>query len=655
MKNQTTDKAKLESKLSKWRAILDTKKNEIMGNWEKYENFYLGSHWNNTSAKAAHSEYNSNGTLIVVREFDNDMKSSMPKRTINKIFPMIQTELAILSNLNPTIQTFPMNKKYSETARKLNLFNRHVFGDGFTNVYDKTCFFALQFGHGFFKIAIKKVDDRQVPFKIIYVDPKDIQADPNANEWSEVKCVVRKVKQYAYELKQKYIIDLQDVDDLKVVEIEEQCIKESGMWKLYYIYNGKILDVKNKDEETGDTEFIEKDYPVNLYELFKFYGRNKGWWGISEISNVLEYQIQINKRASQHDYHLNYLIDPAVNVTGGAIDPTELAKLPLEAGQYYQSKGNGSISPIIVSAVNDGQFFNSIQSSVSNLEEMSGVTKSAQGVNEKGVYSAKHFKAIQDSTMSRFKLKEKSLKDSLKNVAEKVYILARDYLGQSGTFEIFDYENDTMTTLTADDFDLDRMRIDIEVVGANLLDPTSRLERLIEFKQYAPDIPSAELIISADEQYKGLFNADHVKSLKTQSVKQREIAELNLEMQKAQLEAQINQIKNPPAPPIDPNAQQQMPPQAMPQEQPQQEIPPEQMESPQEPQALPQEMIVKAMDKIFNDGVKYMIGNGIKDIDANKFMSDNMKAIMESGNNNLDEITAILKDQMDKFIGGQNG
>lgn len=487
-------------------AISRAADDQFRSHWELYENFWLGCQYAE-DPKAKQYNYNSDGKRIMVRQMDEAMRDDMPKRTQNKIFPMVQSQQAILAELNPTITSVPYSDKQSEKARRQNLFNKQVFNKDSISEYLRSNLDAILLDRGFMKVGIKPLDpvkDKgKIPFYIRSDSAKTIWADPNADRWEDVRWVIHEIKRYAYEVKERYPKFDFSGGTTEIVSYHEYFIMESeGVWNQYVIYGATLLSKK------------KIPYPCNLYECFTLYQRVKGWNGISEVGNWIEYQKVINKRASQLDWHIGMMIDPPTAVTVGLIDADQAAKLPLRPGVSLTVKQGGAVSPIQTDNIGEATFFNTISQAENSMEDIAGVPKSVQGRNEQGVYSAKHFSAIQEAAYVRIRLKEFHLKKALESLAKKIYKLAEEYLGDDGYFEVYDTDADAKIKLTKKDFDISDMSVQLETTEANLIDPSNRLTKMIELMQYTGDKWDVrEFFRAIENTYHGFLGTDFMKNV----------------------------------------------------------------------------------------------------------------------------------------------
>jgi len=488
------------AKLLRLERISIEKEDKIKNNWERYENFFLGAHWDNSSKTPVYT-YNSSGTRIMLRDFDDDnLQVKMPKRTQNEIWIQVQSELALYVKQNYYIQVMPrsFSDDVKEKAWKQNLYLRSVLRDDFLVETLRMFQDIILFGTGLFKIVKVNVKEHDVPFRVIRVSPKEISIDPNVDRFEDINWIIHNIEKYIFELKDKYPDTFKveaELDDYSVIKVKEFWVKEKNVWKRYLVYGGKILNEK---------EAQEVEYPYHPFAWFTANMRVKGAWGISEVEQILEYQKMINKRLSQYDYYLNYLVVPAVSVDGN-LDPNEAKKFPIKAGEYYVTRGGRGVNAISLQQAPESYFHNSIN-----------IARDSMQRTTEGVYSAKHFANIYESAITRLKLKEVFYKKGFRELGRTLLKWGVDYLGKSGYFIIYDENKDKDVKVTSDDLRFERMEVKMFTSDANLLDPLTRIDYLIKMKQYAPEIDSKEIIMATEKLFPTYFTEEYIDAIKKQ-------------------------------------------------------------------------------------------------------------------------------------------
>lgn len=475
-------------------------------NWTRYEALYLGAKENIVPKDI--QETDSNGTpIIIYRNTVSDRKEEMPDRVQNNLFGQIQSELALYSRTEPTVRVVPKSLSAREKARRLNLFNDHVFLEKLPQEMTFMQANVLMFGHGFLQTFIKKnIGDHKIPFSIMWESSRNIMFDPNADRWEDVKWVIKKIKKYYYEVVAKYP-DLKNYaknhEDFDIIEYHEYWEKnfEDGKWERSVIYNQEY-ELKT-DKQTDEIDYRYPDVPI---ELFKIYRREKGCAGISQVQLQYDAQSTINKRASMLDYKISYDIDPAVEINETLVDEEALSNFQnLYPGKKIPVKQNGAVKPLSLQLINNSELYSSIQVLDDNMRTISGVQPVLEGTNEKGAYSFKQFNAIRESANVRIDMKLEWYNKSIINLAKKIYQYAQDYLGDTDYFEVYDYEKEEMLHLAKDDFNLDDLNIVVEVQDANLLHPGERLKTLLEMSQYLPDLDRRFIILAIDQASHGII------------------------------------------------------------------------------------------------------------------------------------------------------
>jgi hypothetical protein len=333
-----------------------------------------------------------------------------------------------------------------------------------------------------------------------------------------------------------------------------------------------------------DSTILKKTpIPVNPIECFRMYPGD-GWWGISEIKHTKEGQDIINKRLSQEAWYMDMKVLPPLSVDKGAMDGANPNEIFLFPGKITQTTrmNQTAVTPIQIEMMAISDLLQGQDAAARSIENITGISKAAQGRNESGVYTGKHFQEVMDSVLTRIKSKEKLLRDAIENLAYKAVKWAREDLKDGGHYEVYDPENGESIKLTAKDFEkLKDFDLTIQTTDAKLLSAETRIGIFKEFAQFGLDPRLA--MIAVAEQTPGLVSEDMINTLK-------EEVELNHELTRAKLLAEnsmqnLNQekadkeiadIQNPTPEPAMPQGIQQpqgMPQQEMPQQPPAESAP----------------------------------------------------------------------------------
>lgn len=532
------DTSKIVDRLLRMEKISEQKETEIKNNWKEYENFFIGAQWGKSSEKRSYG-YNSYGEKIIMRYYDDlGDEDDIPKRTQNEIFLQVQTELSLHLKQNYYVVSLPVAKtdKAEAKSKKQNLFFAQVLGRDFAQKFMPVVQDVLVYGDGFFKVVRKLTTNKKtdVPFSVVRIPPQEISADPHAREFENIKWIIHKYKKYAMELKEVYEkLKALDVDDFTIIELKEFWVKQDNeTWKRYVLYKNTIL---NENEEV--------EYPSHPFVHFKHYNRPHTWWGISETELWIEHQRQINKRLSQYDMYLNMLINPPIEVNTMAISPTEMENFPLKAFQHYAVKQPGAIRPIMINAIAEGQFFNSIENAKNYIRRIGGVSPILEGSNEQGVYSAKHFGMLFESAINRMKLKESFYRLSFATLGKTLLEWGKEYLGKTGKFLVYDAETDKEIVILPEDLDYKDIAINLQTSDANLLNPQERLNFLVQMKQYAPELDTFQIILDVERMFPTFFDDNFIAFVKNMQKLQRSLAIASAELQLKQLQMQAQQFK----------------------------------------------------------------------------------------------------------------
>lgn len=493
---------------------------KLRKNWAFYENFRLGDQWNADYLRNI-TEYNSDGKPIITFYLDKSYRmDQMPRRVVNEVFPQIESALALYKSMNPTIRVKPIFDGAKEKARRRNIFNAYLFDKVLPVELLRALLANETFGGGYLKIKINKVAAGEIPFEIANIQTVLCSGDPNADKFEKIRWFINRIVMYGYEAKQIYPdILLGRENEYKPVELKEYWCLNEDRWEQYVLYKDQVL-LRNDANEGAD-------YPVLPFEFFQTYIRSKGWFGESTVKLTMEYQTQINKRASQLDYHIGMRTDPPLDIEDGAYADTK--DFPPRAGTLMTRKsGYGGAKPLQVDAVDTGVYYSSIEDARNNIATITGVTRMLQGENDKGVYSYKHMAGLKESAYQRINLKQFWIVNALKRLANKVYRLSEEYLAGDGYFELFDAENNETIRLTREDFDDKNLDIIVETADADMLSPTLKVDIIKDLAQYVQGIDTRFLIRAIDKSMHGLFdnqylemidssiNADYQKSLNPQ-------------------------------------------------------------------------------------------------------------------------------------------
>lgn len=531
---ETDREKKILQKLQDIEIATDVEFDKKKKNWDKYERFMYGNQWAVNTKDT--TEYNMSGDPIYTINIANDLdRGDMPKRTENYVFPLLQTELALINELNPTVRVVSNNYESRDRVTRLNLFLDTVFGTKVRPQYARGGLDAEVLGQGFLKINIAKTKPGEIPFSCIAERAKNIKFDPLADSWEDVRWVIFTVNKYCYEVKNKYPSFKSGKKPYEVLTLKEFWLKENDRWNQYVVYSGSLLKI-------GEGK---NSYPVNVFELFRLYMAPEGAWGISEVSLMMEDQIIINKRASQMDFHTSMLVDPPLEFYGKGLVSGEEKKLPLKAGEIYtaQIPNVDVLKPIKYQPVDPGVFLSAIQSSLSHAQLTLGIQNAVLGQNETGTYGAAHFQKEKDSVMTRVKQKSSQLKHALKSLGYKSLILAKEYLKGGAYFDVWDEYNKKYQRLTVKDFENAEVDVvTVETVDAATLDPLTRIEKMIELKQYAPQFPDDYLYLSIETIQPGFFPKSFMNQLNDKIAFETKAKQVQMDAQLKQLVLQNQQL-----------------------------------------------------------------------------------------------------------------
>lgn len=522
---------------------------KVAYNAQLFEDFYLGDQWNMQKDGSSKTPKVYNGAGEEVWWFaPPPLPDDVQKRTINKIFPKIETQTAIFMELEPTVhvRTRSLNQKYQEKAHKLNLLLDYIFLQ--SRAEHMRMLKSVQiYGHCPIVITQCKKDNQNPNFKF-KVDPfRNVIGDMEADNWDDVQWVIRSITKYRYELVKLYDISAVDPDietdakkqierDYQLITLYEYWRKNENdeSWDKFIIYKDKIVKRAVKSQESDNS-------PVLPIEVFRLYSPPKGWWGISEVQNMWEQQKTINKRASAQQHHLDMKVFPAMAFESDASNPNDIrdpnrfirpdARLPM-------SNGMMPVVPIESGPlISMTEFQVSMDASESDMENISGVQKGIQGTRDKGVYSGALYQQIRESNLERIKGKEAMLRLSYEALAKKLLIMMEAYLGGSGEYIVYDPINDKDVKITGKDFkDIDKFDFMFETVDANLMSPSERLQQLINLKQYAPEMDGREIIRASTSFLSGLFpNVDYIKYIEEEQDLERKVKEATLKQQLKEL------------------------------------------------------------------------------------------------------------------------
>lgn len=533
--------AKIWDKLKNIDSVTDTEYQKFIPQWKKWERIYLGDQWGTTEAelKQYSIDYNTDGNPIYTIAITEDLtRKDIPKRTCNIIYPNIQTELAIINKMNPTPMVYSTKMEQRDRVHRLNVFLSAVYGRRTPKEFIKAIEEVGVLGQGFLAIKIREREGHKIPFFIRMEKNSVVRADPNAEEWEDVRWVIYTVRMYAYEIKKRYPeYEVSAANMYKVEELKEYFVKdENGFWAQYVTAKGKILKkIEGKD-----------GYPVCLFQAFRSYRSQKNWMGISTVRLTMEEQIMINKRQSQFDWHMSMITDPPTEVDSSAIDPADVTRLPIKPGEFYRRKqGMGQIfTPVMYDRVNDQSFFNSIEDSKQSVRDTTAIQRSAMGQNETGVYTGKHALSLKESINTRMNLKEFWYKDSLELMCRKLLVLAKENLtGEKDYYEAWDADEMQIIQIPYSDFEgMENINVNVVTSDASMLEPTERLGKLIEMSQYMPVEPNL-FYDTVENIYPGFFPDWFADQAQENIMATKEAKKLQLALQIAQMEMQQQQIQ----------------------------------------------------------------------------------------------------------------
>lgn len=554
----------LSSKLE----FLQQKANEQYYNyarsWDLYERYYYGDQWDVEKTRGTQVGFYNGEKVWLINKFKNtNYHKKLPKRTINNIFPIVQTQVSVYSETSPSIRWTPNSledEQLNEQARKLNLFYEQIFNQKARFEMEKMRRDTALFGHGFLMIQFND-EAGNIPFSITKENTKKIIADPEASEWDEVRWVIREFKKYVYEIKKEFKVETTTYDDLSVLDLIEYWVRQDILYddgdmnkweRIVMVKDGEILHRVGREESgDADEEPTDYSYPVCPIQLFRAYITQGGWWGMSDVQLLIEPQDMINKRASQEDFTMSLKAFPPVEVDQNSmIDSQQFGddSLVIYPGQVYPKRNgfNGNaITPIETQNVDVTSYYASIEQAKLTMQSLSGVQDTMQGRNVKGVYHASHWGEINDAALVRIKSKEKVLKYYLEELAWKILHWAKAHLEDGGEYEVYDPKQGKLITLTAEDFEIQKLMMYVDTIDANHYNVSQRMKALQEMKQYAPEIDYKEIVLTSDTIMPGLYNRDYIEHLKGMVGLQQDLERKQLELQIMQTEGEIERLKNP--------------------------------------------------------------------------------------------------------------
>jgi len=550
-KKETASKSTLTTeKIEKYIGIAKKTYDKYSCDWNLHLDYYNGKQWKAASYDKGDLVDNDGNLLWDLRDTNYNKNPALPKRTRNIIWTTLETEVGLLTELNPTVRAIPMisDDNTRDATLKLDLFFKEIFNKNFRKEYNKLLRDVCIYGLGYFHIHFdsKATANNKVPFSLRREKPRNIKAEGQAEDWSGVRWAVRDFKMMQYEVKAKFP-KWEGESNTEVITLTEIWVRKNVLdssatgWVKAIVYDNEVLQ--------------EIDMPINPIECFRMYPGD-GWWGISEIKNIKEEQDIINKRLSQEEFYINMKVFPPVTVDK-EVD-LEPGKLPYYPGKGFKSTRTGqpSIIPMHVEDMPMSDFMQSQASAEQAIENITGISKAAQGRNEKGVYTGKHFQAVMDSVLTRVKNKDKLLSSSIENLARKIIKWAIEDIKDSGSYKVYDPINHKDLELTVEDFKAIRdFDLVIETTDANLLTAGERVEMLKGLSQYGLDPQMVGVAIS--EQIPGLLPQEYIEVLKENITMKQELesARLRAETSKQQLEQEkvgdeLDNINNPPEQPM---------------------------------------------------------------------------------------------------------
>lgn len=504
--------------------------------WDRYEKYFK----NDFSTVLDINRYiqDDNGNLVLVRNMEVDGIDFLPEREENYIYVLIETLLSQFNMLDPIPYLFTLSndKNIVEICRYANLYLKNVFNKSFKKEYLIAVLNAVLFGFGFIKVEINGSY-----LKPIAIKSKDVFFDYTVDDFDKIKWFIHKVIKTYGEVKELFdntkevFGEKEDNDSVIVYEYYEYDEKNKE-WGQFFIANNNLL------KKRGETAIV---YPVLPFELFKTNILPNSCIGQSEVAKIEDYQISINKKMSLLDY--KYVKDevPPVSVVSG-VNTTDL---PIRAGKYYNVNSPADISPIRWDSISPEGYLTIIGYLKQAMSDTTGVQRALLGQNEKGVYNASHFGKILEGVYTRIKNKEFWFVFSIERLARKIVYLLKG-LTAVKNISVFDYEKNEFVMLKPEWFDLDKIDIQIETVDLAIIDPSAKLDKLINLRQYVPELDGREIIFIADRLLPRVFSKDYIEFLRKVVKQERENYLLKLELDRETLKAQLKQLSQPVQTPI---------------------------------------------------------------------------------------------------------
>ena len=180
---ETTKPIKLDiNKINDLIATAKSTYKKYSADWDTHKAYYDGKQWSTTSYSKGDLVDNDGNLLWDISSSKSILRNpQLPRRTRNIIFPTIETEVGLLTDLNPTVRAIPMipDENTKDATIKFDLFFKQIFNKTFQREYNKVCRDVCIYGMGYMHIYFSPTATakHEIPFKLRREKPRLIQGE----------------------------------------------------------------------------------------------------------------------------------------------------------------------------------------------------------------------------------------------------------------------------------------------------------------------------------------------------------------------------------------------------------------------------------------------------------------------------------------------
>lgn len=554
---------------------------KISKNWKLVDAMYNGDQWlkdyTDTDADTP-LKYNARGQVVFdfestydARDLDNPDKPQKPKRVLNVLKANIRNIVSILSEVEPFPVAKPKNPYSVEEdllayINKVNLIFDIVLKkeNQWKQLYPLIIEKSQRNDHCFVKLAVNQDKAKTIiPIKVQFMSADKLLIDPRAFTLEDADYVIEKFQMRYGDLKERFHYEdiekqLKEVDEEKPTKADNLAIcdlkrywlrikhpkKVDGfIWFTFVSYNNQWLKQKDDKGEPMENQ-IYNNLPFVAFHSWK----TETWAGCSSIPDTISSQIELNKNISNMDWNVSKYNDPPTKYTGNDPKSKELWDNNNRPGGFIPEKANEQYTPMSVTLVPTQEYLMRNQSIVEEINKIIGNQDFYSGKRPEGVTSNAMLVTMQRTSQMTLSNVERLYIDQFTLMCEKLVDIVAEWMG-SKSLNLYDYMANDWVNIKSVELTDARVKIEIDTNDSNLMTMESKFDSLMKIMQYYPQMtqvmPTYHVLKMIDNTMPGFVPKealDVADSLREVQVLQIEVQKKTLQLQSAQLDAQLSQV-----------------------------------------------------------------------------------------------------------------